>query len=40
LLAWQLTFSDRYQSNPVEGRKNNDILFTTGIRVNFSRIKQ
>jgi putative salt-induced outer membrane protein YdiY len=36
-LSWQLTVSDRYLSNPLPGRKQNDVLFTTGIRVNFSR---
>jgi preprotein translocase subunit YajC len=34
-LSWQLTFSDRYLSNPAFGRKGNDTLLTTGIRVNF-----
>jgi len=36
-LSWQLTVSDRYLSNPLPDRKRNDILFTTGIRVSFSR---
>jgi putative salt-induced outer membrane protein len=36
-LAWQLTYSDRYQSNPVGGLKQNDMLFTTGLRVTFTR---
>ncbi len=36
-LSWQLTYSDRYLSNPVEGRKKNDILFTTGFRITFAR---
>jgi putative salt-induced outer membrane protein YdiY len=36
-LSWQLTVSDRYLSNPLPDRKQNDVLFTTGIRVNFSR---
>ncbi|MFN0124258.1 MAG: YdiY family protein [Blastocatellia bacterium] len=34
-LSWQITFSDRYLSNPPFGRKSNDTLLTTGIRVNF-----
>jgi putative salt-induced outer membrane protein YdiY len=34
-LSWQITFSDRYLSNPAFGRKSNDTLLTTGIRVNF-----
>jgi hypothetical protein len=36
-LSWQLTVSDRYLSNPLPDHKKNDILFTTGIRVNFAR---
>lgn len=36
-LAIQLTFSDRYLSNPAPGRLNNDVLFTAGVRVNFRR---
>lgn len=36
-LSWQLTLSDRFLSNPVPGRKKNDILFTTGLRITFSR---
>src|SRR2546426_9781120 len=31
-LSWQLTVSDRYLTNPIPGRKHNDVLFTTGIR--------
>jgi len=36
-LAWQVSFSDRYLSNPVAGRKSNDILFTTGVRLTFAK---
>jgi putative salt-induced outer membrane protein len=36
-LAWSLTFSDRYISNPVLQAKKNDTLFTTGIRINLSK---
>jgi putative salt-induced outer membrane protein len=36
-LSWQLTFSDRYLSNPVPGHKKNDILLTTGLRFSFKR---
>jgi putative salt-induced outer membrane protein YdiY len=36
-LSWNLGFSDRYLSNPVAGRKNNDILYTTGVGITFSR---
>src|SRR5438552_3398253 len=31
-LAWQVTTSSRYLSNPAAGNKNNDVLMTTGIR--------
>ena len=34
-LSWQLTASDRYLSNPAPGRKTNDVLLTTGLRINF-----
>jgi len=36
-LAWQVTASDRYLSNPVIGRLRNDILLTTGFRIRFAR---
>jgi putative salt-induced outer membrane protein YdiY len=36
-LSWQLTASNRYLSNPVPGRKTNDILFTTGLRITFAK---
>jgi putative salt-induced outer membrane protein YdiY len=36
-LSWNLSFSDRYLSNPVPGRKMNDILYTTGIGITFAR---
>ena len=32
-LSWQITLSDRFLSNPQPGRKRNDLLFTTGIRI-------
>ena len=34
-LGFQVTISDRYQSNPLPGIKKNDLLLTTGIRVTF-----
>ncbi|HTD43187.1 MAG TPA: DUF481 domain-containing protein [Bryobacteraceae bacterium] len=34
-LSWQFTVSDRYLSNPLPGRKTNDILLTTGLRLTF-----
>jgi putative salt-induced outer membrane protein YdiY len=36
-LSFQVTYSDRYLSNPAGGRKKNDVLFTTGLRLNFAR---
>jgi putative salt-induced outer membrane protein YdiY len=36
-LAWNITFSDRYLSNPVFGTKANDMLLATGLRVTFGR---
>lgn len=36
-LGWHVTFSDRYLSNPVPGAKSNDVLLTTGLRVNFGK---
>ena len=38
-LSWQVTISDRFLSNPVDGRKKNDVLYTTGLRLKFSREK-
>ncbi len=39
-LGWQVTFSDRYNSNPTAGAVSNDILFTTGLRATFGRKKR
>ncbi len=36
-LSWQVTASDRFLSDPVAGRKKNDVLLTTGFRVTFAR---
>jgi putative salt-induced outer membrane protein YdiY len=36
-LGWHITASDRYLSNPLAGRKSNDILLTTGLRISFAR---
>lgn len=36
-LSWQVTASDRFLSNPVPGRQRNDMLLTTGVRVNFAK---
>ena len=36
-LTWNISLSDRYLSNPVPGRKNNDWLYTTGFGFTFAR---
>jgi putative salt-induced outer membrane protein YdiY len=36
-LAWQITASDRYLTNPAPGRKTNDLLITSGIHVTFAQ---
>ena len=36
-LAWQVTASDRFISNPVLGRQRNDVVLSTGFRVSFAR---
>jgi len=36
-LAWQLTASDRFLSDPLPGRKQNDLIFTTGFRITFAK---
>jgi len=38
-LSWQLTYSDRYISNPLVGLKGNDQLLSTGLRVTFGKSK-
>jgi len=34
-LTWNLNFSDRYNSKPVPGTKNNDLLLTVGLGLTF-----
>jgi putative salt-induced outer membrane protein YdiY len=36
-LGWQVSATDRYVSNPLVGRQRNDLLLSTGLRVNFSK---
>lgn len=36
-LSWQFSVSDRLLSSPIPGRKKNDLLFTTGLRLTFAR---
>jgi putative salt-induced outer membrane protein len=38
-LSWQVTYSERYISNPLMGLKGNDQLLSTGLRVNFGKAK-
>ena len=35
-LGWHLTVSDRFLSNPVQGRQRNDLLISTGFRLTFA----
>ncbi|HWC18387.1 MAG TPA: DUF481 domain-containing protein [Terriglobales bacterium] len=39
VLSWQVDASDRYITDPVNGLKGNDLLFTTGVRVAFGAHK-
>ncbi|HNY40736.1 MAG TPA: DUF481 domain-containing protein [Bryobacteraceae bacterium] len=39
-LEWSIGFSDRYLSNPILGKKSNDLLYTTGIRFSFDQTKR
>ncbi len=36
-LTWNISVSDRFLSNPVPGRLNNDFLYTTGFGISFAR---
>jgi putative salt-induced outer membrane protein YdiY len=36
-LSWQVTASERYLTNPAVGRKKNDLLVSSGIRLTFAR---
>jgi putative salt-induced outer membrane protein len=36
-LSWQVTFSDRFLSDPLPGFKKNDLLLSTGIRFTFGK---
>lgn len=36
-LAFQVSLSDRFISNPLPGREKNDLLLTTGIRLTFTK---
>jgi putative salt-induced outer membrane protein YdiY len=39
-LSWQITASDRYLTDPAPGRKTNDVLISSGIRVTFTQVPQ
>jgi putative salt-induced outer membrane protein len=39
-LEWNFGVNDRYQTDPLPGRKGNDILFTTGVRFSFDQTKK
>jgi putative salt-induced outer membrane protein YdiY len=36
-LGWHVTASDRFISNPVQGRQRNDLLISTGLRLSFAK---
>jgi putative salt-induced outer membrane protein YdiY len=36
-LSWQLTYSDRYLSDPLPGFKKNDLILSTGLRLTFGK---
>jgi putative salt-induced outer membrane protein YdiY len=36
-LGWQTSFSDVYVTNPPVGKKQNDVIFTTGLNVSFGQ---
>ena len=36
-LRWHVTASDRFLSNPVQGRQRNDLLISTGFRLSFAK---
>jgi putative salt-induced outer membrane protein YdiY len=35
--SWQVNISDRFLSNPVQGRKTNDVVYSTGARLVFAK---
>jgi hypothetical protein len=34
-LGWQTNFSDTYVTNPPSGKKQNELVFTSGLRIAF-----
>jgi putative salt-induced outer membrane protein YdiY len=39
-LEWNIGATDQYESNPLPGRKTNDVLLTTGVRFSFDQTKR
>ena len=39
-LSWQITAGDNYITDPVPGKKTNDLLISSGIRVTFTQLPQ
>ncbi|MGC2108624.1 MAG: DUF481 domain-containing protein [Candidatus Korobacteraceae bacterium] len=38
--TWNLNFGDLYNSQPVPGKRNNDVILTTGLGITFGQSKQ
>jgi hypothetical protein len=38
-IAWQLTLSDRYLSDPPLGFEKNDLILTTGLKIKLGEVK-
>jgi hypothetical protein len=36
-LSWQVTYSDRFLSDPLPGFKTNDLILSTGVRLTFGK---
>jgi Protein of unknown function, DUF481 len=36
-LGWQNSFTDVYVTNPPPGKKQNDVILTTGLNVSFGQ---
>jgi len=36
-LSWQITYSDRYLSNPIDALKKNDLILSTGLRLTYGK---
>ena len=39
-ITWNVNFTDLYNSKPIQGKKNNDLLFTTGVGLSFGGKKE